>query len=385
MSAHPAKPDWLLQMEGILETLNEGVLIVDDCNQIIFANQVLVEMCGFPLEEVMGRPHSYFYQGADLDFANQQLARGEREGRSRYEFFVPRFDGSRVPVIISSRMIEDADGRQFSVITFTDISEQKRAQDQLREANLKLRERQDEIERELQLASRVQQSLAPRSMVWGPFAVEAFYMPVSTIGGDFGLVTPLGDGQLNLLVCDVSGHGISSALVANRIYSELVSLLERRAGLEEMLRRLNEFVIQHIRLSSFYFSLSAARLYDKGGRLIFASAGHPPALWVTPGGECRQLETHSTVLGLLPDAVAQNPTQEIELSRGDRVVLYTDGFTEAFNKQEDMLGVEGLQEIVRETAHLPLSEMKQAILDRVAAWRHGPITDDMSLVLVEHR
>lgn len=383
MSAQPAKPDWLVQMEGILETLNEGVLIVDDCNQIIFANQCLVEMAGYPLEAVIGRGPSYFFQGSDLERATVHLARGQEEGRTRFEFFVPRHDGSRVPVIISSRIVEDLDGRQFAVITFTDISEQKHAQAQLREANQKLRERQEEIERELQLASRVQQSLAPHSLVWGPFAVEAYYMPVSTIGGDFGLVTPLGDDQLNLLVCDVSGHGISSALVANRIYSELVSLLERRADLPEMMTRLNDFVLQHIRLDSFYFSLSAVRIRDHSGRLSFASAGHPPALWVTPGGECRQLETRSTVLGMLPNAVGPKPMQEIELRHGDRIVLYTDGLTEAFNERDEMLGADGLQRIVCETAHLPLPEMKHAILDSVATWRHGPITDDLSLVLVQ--
>ena len=64
-------------------------------------------------------------------------------------------------------------------------------------------------------------------------------------------------------------------------------------------------------------------------------------------------------------------------------MLYTDGFTENFNSAREMLGVEGLAEVAREASTLPLSEMKQRILDRVAAWRDGPATDDMSLILVE--
>jgi len=384
MSAQPGKPDWLVQMEGILETLNEGVMIVDDCNQIIFVNECLVEMCGYPVAEILGRGTNYFYKGEDLVRANEHMARGLAQGRSRFEFFVPRYNGERVPVIVSARTIEDLEGRQYTVITFTDIRDQKLAEEKVRQANAKLQARHEEIERELQLASRVQQSLAPQGLEWGPFAVETFYLPVSTIGGDFGLVSPLVDGQLNLLVCDVSGHGISSALVANRIYSEMISLLERGTGLAEMLRRLNTFVLQHIRLGGFYFSMAAARLHQEGGRLLFASAGHPPAIWVTAGGQCRLLETRSAVLGMLPDAVGPEPTQEVELGRGDRLVLYTDGFTEVFNQQDDILGVEGLVGIVQETFRLPLCEMKKAILERVEAWRHGPNTDDMSLVLVEH-
>ena len=121
--------------------------------------------------------------------------------------------------------MEDPDGRTFTIITFTDISEQKSAEAQLRAANKLLEERQKEIEEDLTLAARVQQSLAPKSLIWGNLHVEAYYHPVRTIGGDFGLVSPLDTDHLNLLVCDVSGHGIGSALVANRIYSETITHL----------------------------------------------------------------------------------------------------------------------------------------------------------------
>ena len=74
---------------------------------------------------------------------------------------------------------------------------------------------------------------------------------------------------------------------------------------------------------------------------------------------------------------------QVPVLSGERVILYTDGFTESFNGQDDMLGVEGLAEIVRETALLPLNEMTQEIVNRVAAFRKGPPADDMSLVVVE--
>jgi serine phosphatase RsbU (regulator of sigma subunit) len=64
-------------------------------------------------------------------------------------------------------------------------------------------------------------------------------------------------------------------------------------------------------------------------------------------------------------------------------MLYTDGFTENFNSQKEMLGVNGLAEIAREASHLPLPQMKQEILDHAAVWRNGPATDDMSLILVQ--
>jgi serine phosphatase RsbU (regulator of sigma subunit) len=68
---------------------------------------------------------------------------------------------------------------------------------------------------------------------------------------------------------------------------------------------------------------------------------------------------------------------------GDRVVIYTDGLTENFNSRREMLGIEGLQEIVGDVSGLPVAEMKQQILNRVAAWRDGPAADDVSLVVLE--
>lgn len=377
------KPEWLSQMEGILETLNQGVMVVDDCQQVIFANGIFREMSGFPEDMLTGQTVSDFYTATEAELLQEHRERGMREGQNRFEFVLPRKDGSRLPVIISARGLEDPDGRFFAVITFTDISEQKTAETQLRDANAKLEERQRQIEEELTLAVRVQQSLAPQSLVWGPVRVDTYYHPVRRIGGDFGLVSPQHEEHLNLLVFDVSGHGIGAALVANRLYTATMALLTMRAPFSEMFRQLNRFVLHNLGGSVFFFSAAAARIDREARRLSFAGAGHPPAMIVTPGDEPRLLESRSTVLGAIPDAVGVNPVIETSVERGDRILLYTDGITDVFDSRGEMLGVSGVQKFVRETATLPFVEMKQALLDRVAAWREGPPSDDVSLVLAE--
>jgi serine phosphatase RsbU (regulator of sigma subunit) len=219
--------------------------------------------------------------------------------------------------------------------------------------------------------------------VWGGLRVDTYYHPVQTIGGDFGLVSPLDDEHLNLLVCDVSGHGIGSALIANRIYTETATQLRHGAPLGDMLYQLNRFVMQSIGSSVFFFTLAAARIERNGRRMVFAGAGHPPGMIVSPGQEPRLLESRSMVLGALSEAVDIHGTLTAHLEPGDRVVLYTDGITDVFDAQGEMLGVPGVQKFVRETSLLPFHEMKQGILDRVAEWREGPPVDDVSLVLVE--
>ena len=270
------KPDWLDQIEGVLESLNEGVLISDDCQNIIFVNTNLQEMTGMSSNEIIGWDVYNLYAREEADFINAQRERGLRAGHNRFEFVLPKKDGSRLPVIISARTVEDPDGRQFAIVTFTDISDLKRAEQELRDVNQKLEERHQEIQEDLKLAARVQQSLAPKSLVWGGVRVETFYHPVRTIGGDFGLVSSLDDRYLNLLVCDVSGHGIGSALVANRIYTEMMTQLRAGSALDTMLTQLNRFVMHNIGSSVFFFTVAAARIDRPGRRMIFAGAGHPP-------------------------------------------------------------------------------------------------------------
>jgi sigma-B regulation protein RsbU (phosphoserine phosphatase) len=217
-------------------------------------------------------------------------------------------------------------------------------------------------------------------MVWETFVVETAYEPAHTIGGDFGLVAPR-DHHLNLLVCDVSGHGISAALIANRIYMETVALVGQER-LDQLLHKLNRMVLDGIQPEGFFFTMAVARI-DRNRRLTYAGAGHPPAILVTPAGEVRMLASRSGALGLMDDPMDADPTEEVEMSAGDRLLLMTDGLTEVFNNRREMLGDEGLNRIVKSHVRAPLAEMKQAILDDVAAWRQGPATDDVSMVLVE--
>ena len=379
------KPDWLEQMEGILETLNEGVMIADDCQRILFVNECMEQLLGVPRDTVIGKTPQAFYAGDDYEFLQTQRALAHREGRNRYEFFVPRPDGSRVPVIIAAREVEDPDGRLFGVITFSDITEQKKAQQDLRDANAQLERRAAEIRRDLVLAARVQQSLAPQTLVWGPAAVETYYKPVLSIGGDFGLVSPHDMSHLDLLICDVSGHGISSALLANRIYTETVSLLRGGAHPGKLLHTLNKFVVEQIGISGFMFTMAAARLDYDGRHLTFAAGGHPPAFLIARNGELRQLDSRSTILGAMEEAVPEHSSDSFSLSSGDRLMIYSDGLTEVWNEKEDMLGIEGLAEIALQSVGMPLATMRENIIRDVVSFSSTPVHDDMSLVLLEVR
>jgi PAS domain S-box-containing protein len=377
-------PTWLRQMASILEELNEGVIIIDDQLRVIFANEALIRLGRYERREIQGHTPDAIFPREDLPYIMRQHELGQHYGRHRNEFYFPRKDGEKIPAIFSRRIIKGPDGKDYSLVIVTDISAQKHVEEQLRESNALLEKRQLEIEAELSLAARVQQSLAPRSLVWNNLAIEAYYGPARIIGGDFGVILSEGDEFLNIVMCDVSGHGIGSALVANRIYSETLHELERKADPGTLLQRLHKFVNDHLAVDGFCFTMAAVRFSDRGHRVTFAAAGHPPAMIVSDG-VLRLLSSQNGILGCLAETAPSDSADEINLATGDRLVLYTDGLVEVFNQSHEMLAVEGLAKLVRESATQSLPRMKQTILDGVTTWRSGSLADDISLMIIELR
>src|SRR5579872_3145297 len=93
------RPEWLAQLEGLLETLNEGVIVTDDCHRMIWVNSCFEEMIGRPSAEVLGHSGADFYSPDEFAFILEQIELSAATGRHRFEFVLPLKDNGRLPVI----------------------------------------------------------------------------------------------------------------------------------------------------------------------------------------------------------------------------------------------------------------------------------------------
>lgn len=226
----------------------------------------------------------------------------------------------------------------------------------LREDDLKNVKRLREFERadaerlrgELELARRVQLAMLPDVLpVVSGLDIAAFSEPAFEASGDFYDVFPLelgadGASAVGVVVCDVAGKGVASALVMSATRTALRAEAERNPSPGSVLTKVNATIAASIPQGLFVTIFYG--IYDASARTLrFASAGHPhPYRWKAAEGAIDELESYGMPLGLLPDSEYEEA--ETPLAEGDFVVIYTDGLVEALNAQREMFGFESVAE-----------------------------------------
>lgn len=220
-----------------------------------------------------------------------------------------------------------------------------------------LQEVHAEIDRDLQQARLIQQALVPdRVRRFGTSQVSLLMKPCGHIGGDLvGMFSP-GTGHVGLYGLDVSGHGITSAMVTARVagyfsprYPEQNIALAPCSGnvyalrdVEDVARGLNERLLADPGVDEYLTLLYAAADLDSG-KVRLVQAGHPAPLLIRANGESQFVGGGGVPVGLVEGV--RHDRQDLTLNAGDRLLIYSDGFTEATGKSGRMLGEDGLRDM----------------------------------------
>ncbi len=255
-----------------------------------------------------------------------------------------------------------------------------RAYRELQEAQAALVEK-ERLERELELAREIQRRLLPKTFPrLAGFDCAAASRPARQVGGDFYDVIPLASDRVGLVMADVSGKGMPAALFMALTRSLMRAEAQRSASPKEALLRVHNLLSEMSRTDLFVTVLYG--VVDLAARTFcYARAGHERALYHSPRrGECRFLEGEGMFLGMVEPAVLDELC--IDLLPGDRIVLFSDGITDANSADGQLFGRQRLVAAVVESAESTAQDLSDSVFQRVADFQAGSEQfDDMALLV----
>jgi serine phosphatase RsbU (regulator of sigma subunit) len=249
---------------------------------------------------------------------------------------------------------------------------------------LKTLEEQKKSEQELLLAQETQESLLPRCLPqFENFRIHAFNSPTRYVGGDFYDFLQLSSGEWMGVLADVSGKGMSAALLSSMVLGALSMEFHSGTEPQEVLNGVNRLLCEkslpHQFVTLFLFLLNP----DGCGQFI--SAGHNPSyLFRSATGKIERLVSDLFVLGMFDSSSYQSCP--LHLSEGDILVVYSDGLTDAENQQDEMFGEERLLQLIQQEAPSGSAALEQKLLKAIEEFTQGtPQIDDITFVVVEKR
>jgi serine phosphatase RsbU (regulator of sigma subunit) len=239
------------------------------------------------------------------------------------------------------------------------------------------------MEQELFIAREIQRSLLPaRLPSEGWLRAAASSQACFQVGGDYYDVMPLSPELWGAVVVDVSGKGVSAALLASLLQGAFFAAAGDSPNLSDIMTRINRYVCERSQLRNYATVFYTAIAHDGAARWI--NAGHCPALLVRSGGDVTLLEASTCPVGLFNESPF--PQQNAELAPGDKLVIYSDGVSEAEKAGGEQFGDGRLLEVVRAHRTDAVDVLHKAILDEVTAFTAGsPQSDDLTLLVLEYR
>lgn len=240
------------------------------------------------------------------------------------------------------------------------------------------------LERELNIAHSIQQSLLPKKppSIAG-FELAGWNQPAEATGGDFFDTRPLDSGQCLLAIADVTGHGVGPALVAAQTHALIRSMLTARPEVMTGLTRINQLLSEDLPADRFVTAM-VGLLQPETAELTYVSAGQGPLLFFhAASGEVRKLPVHGPPLGIMPDLPYDEHTT-LHFEPGDMLVLLTDGFYEWENNDHKAYGFEGFANTVREGRSLSAAELIKRLHANLMEFVQGTKQlDDLTAVIVK--
>jgi len=240
------------------------------------------------------------------------------------------------------------------------------------------------LERDLDLARHVQNSLMPAPLANDRIRIEVQYLPMAWLGGDFADIFAAQNGDVWMSIVDVTGHGIAAALLVNRICPEVRARVRSGCEPEQVLEHLNRFVFDTFGDIGLYLTMMCVKCDLNHSRLHWAGSAHPPALlWQKESDHLLTLPSQNIILGFERQTPRAFHSDAAPFHHGDRLFLFTDGLLEIEDESRTPLGLKEFSVLLHQALKKPVTSTAAEILERASRHGNGNLSDDMLLMTAQ--
>jgi sigma-B regulation protein RsbU (phosphoserine phosphatase) len=377
ITARKNSEDALRVRDRAIESVHVGVVISDaqePGNPNVYVNPALCRITGYTREELLG--HSmHLLQGPETDSAALEQIRQALDHGDGCEITLKNYrKGGAVfwNELLISPVVDDTGKLTHYIGIQTDVTERRRA---------------EESRHELEIARHIQLSLLPNAPLRLPTVEFAgVCVPASHVGGDYFDFFASFD-AVDAVIADVSGHSVGAALVMSEARSTLRAETRKAGGTTvgpaQILRALNELLYDDLTKAELFITMFYVKFLPETRTLNYANAGHnQPLLLRSDGVGCAPLDAEGLVLGV--QRAVNFEERSIELAIGDKLLLYTDGITEAEDPQGVFFGVGRLCASFAAHRSLAPEALVNQLLSEVRAFcGEAPLRDDISMVILQ--
>ena len=372
------KLDELERFRALLDQSNDCIFLLDAATlTFVDVNESACRQLGCARGEFISRSLANFLPPESAARVHDLVSSGPAHGwnRDTITTHLLKCSGEMLPVEITFRLVT-FNKTLYGVAVARDITERKRAEKVLLENSRMLRD--------MELARQIQLSLLPTAPPELPDVLLAgCCVPAAHVGGDYYDFFPRGNGVLDMVIADVSGHSIGAALMTAEARSVLRAEVRSFDRTGELLASLNDILFTDLNQAELFITLFYVKYDTRTRTLTYSNAGHVPPL-LTRGFEaaCRQLDADGLILGVRKGVVFEE--NRFQLEKGDTLFLYTDGVIESRNSAGELFGLGRLCDIISARQEEPPRAIIDAVLREVSAFAGTTaLEDDVTMIVMK--
>lgn len=376
------------ELQQRLDELERFRSLLDQSNDCIFlikipsltcadVNESACRQLGCSREEFLSLPFGNFVPVDTLARIRELAAVGIAEGKDRDTITTHLYkcSGEGIPAEITIRMVT-FNKDLYGVAVARDITERKQTEKALLENSRMLRD--------MELARQIQLSLLPTTPPELPgIQLAGCCVPATHVGGDYYNFYKHENGVVDLVVADVSGHSIGAALMTAEVRSVLRAQIHTFSGTGDILASLNRILYDDLDQAGLFITLFYVR-YDAINRILtYSNAGHvPPLHFRQSETACRKLDAEGLIIGVRKGEIFEE--KKIQMQKGDILLLYTDGITEALNSADEQFGIARLcSSLNARHTESPQSIIDAIIMEVAAFTGTTAMEDDVTMIVMK--